>query len=727
MQWSKPVLRDLTRERIKASFDIWEMTKFIYGDQLPAIEEMTKIVTSDPALAGDDIWWMNRTERYTRACERAEKYVKICRDHNIPPEDRGPLQLLMGEDFFVLLHEVMFCPSLANLADEEQLSWWLEKASDYRILGTYAQTELTHGSNVRGLKTTATFDHNAFDGDGGWVVHTPSLEAMKWWPGGLAKSCNCCILMARVVIDGTDYGPHPFFFQVRDWDTHASLPGIELKDIGAKLGYNGMDNGGMRVTNVLIPRRHLLMKFVSVSSSGEYKKLGDQKMLFGTMTYTRLRISMGAGFNLAKACTTAVRYSAVRRQFAMQRTQFGEDVKDVQNSKMASQLNSLLKPGKRSEAQVLDYSSQQYLIFPQLALSFAMQFAAVATDKLYKHHIQSFRIGNFDALAEMHVLTSTLKAVSTVLMADGMEQCRKSLGGHGFLNAAGVGPQYLNALPQATYEGDFVVLSIQVGTSILKACANKMLRGVDNDVNTPTLGYIYECDPMTLLESNGEGLIVDLHDHNALLDGVKRRANFIHYSTAQAFQEAMMNHGSMNAQAIDEVKLEMMRMTYAHAYVLYASFFLEQLDTLEKGSEIHRIVSLLYELFVITILDSSYERGGGFGEFVAAGVLQPADYLRLGKRQKELLRELRPVAVPLVDSWNIPDFLLNSCLGRYDGRVYESLYEQTLYEPLNDKDIPDGYYDHLQYIMHPERKGRDLHKRELETLKREKVQSKSRL
>jgi hypothetical protein len=29
---------------------------------------------------------------------------------------------------------------------------------------------------------------------------------MKWWPGGLAKSCNCVILMARVVIKGKDFG-----------------------------------------------------------------------------------------------------------------------------------------------------------------------------------------------------------------------------------------------------------------------------------------------------------------------------------------------------------------------------------------------------------------------------------------------------------------------------------------------------------------------------------------
>ena len=56
-----------------------------------------------------------------------------------------------------------------------------------------------------------------------------------------------------------------------------------------------------------------------------------------------------------------------------------------------------------------------------------------------------------------------------------------------------------------------------------------------------------------------------------------------------------------------------------------------------------------------------------------------------------------------MDAWNIPDFLLNSCLGRYDGRVYEALLEQTKVEPLNEHDITEGYYRHLQYVLHPER------------------------
>jgi len=292
------------------------------------------------------------------------------------------------------------------------------------------------------------------------------------------------------------------------------------------------------------------------------------------------------------------------------------------------------------------------------------------------------------------------------------------------LNAAGVGPQYLNALPQATYEGDFVVLSIQVGTSILKACAKKMLQGVQEDSSLPTLGYLFSCDPISLFQHDGQTLIHDFRDHGALLRGIERRANFVHFSTAQKFQEAMQSHGSMNANAIDEVKLEMMRMTYAHAYALYARFFYEQLQTLDREDVLHETMAAQYELFCLTVMDASYERGGGFGEFVAAGVLSPLDYGRISTAIKSLLKTIRPSAVGVVDAWNIPDFLLNSCLGRYDGRVYEALYEQTLYEPLNKTDIADGYFEHLQYIMHPERRAEQINRKEKHALAKNKVQSK---
>jgi len=242
--------------------------------------------------------------------------------------------------------------------------------------------------------------------------------------------------MAKVVIKGVNHGAHPFFFQVRDFDTHESLPGIELRDIGQKMGYNGMDNGGMRISNVLIPRRHLLMRYVNVDSSGNYKKVGDQKMLYGTMTYTRMLISTWSGINLAKACTISIRYSAVRRQFAMQRVQFGDErdiLDDSEGNDVQKQLDNLIRPSKRDEVQVLDYSSQQYLLFPQLALAFALHFAGLYCQNHYFEYIDQFKAGNFKMLQELHVLTSTLKAASSVLATEGQEACRKALGGHGFL------------------------------------------------------------------------------------------------------------------------------------------------------------------------------------------------------------------------------------------------------------------------------------------------------
>lgn len=48
-----------------------------------------------------------------------------------------------------------------------------------------------------------------------------------------------------------------------------------------------------------------------------------------------------------------------------------------------------------------------------------------------------------------------------------------------------------------------------------------------------------------------------------------------------------------------------------------------------------------------------------------------------------LLRRVRPNAIALVDSFKFPDYLLNSSLGRYDGKVYEDMAERAGREPIN--------------------------------------------
>ena len=54
-----------------------------------------------------------------------------------------------------------------------------------------------------------------------------------------------------------------------------------------------------------------------------------------------------------------------------------------------------------------------------------------------------------------------------------------------------------------------------------------------------------------------------------------------------------------------------------------------------------------------------------------------------------LLERLRPNVVALVDAFDFTDEDLQSVLGRYDGNVYESLYQWASSSPLNSTQVPN--------------------------------------
>lgn len=49
------------------------------------------------------------------------------------------------------------------------------------------------------------------------------------------------------------------------------MPGIEVGDIGTKVGYNAIDNGFCVFSDVRIPRANLLARFVEVDREGNFK------------------------------------------------------------------------------------------------------------------------------------------------------------------------------------------------------------------------------------------------------------------------------------------------------------------------------------------------------------------------------------------------------------------------------------------------------------------------
>lgn len=112
-------------------------------------------------------------------------------------------------------------PTIINQSDEEQQERWIESGKNKQYLSTYAQTELGHGTNIKKLETTATYDPKAEE----FVLNSPTTTSIKWWPGNMGLSNNVAIVIAQLWIKEKCYGPHAFFVQIRNPKTHRPSPG----------------------------------------------------------------------------------------------------------------------------------------------------------------------------------------------------------------------------------------------------------------------------------------------------------------------------------------------------------------------------------------------------------------------------------------------------------------------------------------------------------------------
>merc|ERR1719352_983766 len=104
---------------------------------------------------------------------------------------------MIGSNSMMNLHFMMFLTFLETQCDAEQRKVWLPKAYRAEYFGAYAQTELGHGSNVRGLETTATYDQETDE----FVIHSPTLSSIKWWPTGMYAATHG-VVFAQLISNG---------------------------------------------------------------------------------------------------------------------------------------------------------------------------------------------------------------------------------------------------------------------------------------------------------------------------------------------------------------------------------------------------------------------------------------------------------------------------------------------------------------------------------------------
>mmetsp|Transcript_34554 Transcript_34554/g.25666 ORF Transcript_34554/g.25666 Transcript_34554/m.25666 type:complete len:212 (-) Transcript_34554:166-801(-) len=206
------------------------------------------------------------------------------------------------------IHHQMFETGIRYLATEEQQKQILPAILKNEIIGCYAQTELGHGSNVQGLETTATLDKETDE----IVLHSPKVSSAKFWPGDMGLTGTHAIIYAQLIVDGKKKGVQAFFVPIRDLSTHRTFPGIEAGDIGSKFGMNTKDNGYLLFTHYRIPRANMLMRFVKLERDGSVTMVGNPKILYSVMLFTRIQLCQTGALFLHKACLIGIRYSIGR-------------------------------------------------------------------------------------------------------------------------------------------------------------------------------------------------------------------------------------------------------------------------------------------------------------------------------------------------------------------------------------------------------------------------------
>ena len=128
-----------------------------------------------------------------------------------------------------------------------------------QVFGCFAMTEMGHGSFLRGLETTATYDAATEE----FTIHTPSVSATKWWIGGAGQTATHAAVFAQMILpSGENVGVHTFIVQIRSLEDHKPMPGVRLGDCGHKMGRNGLDNGWIQFDHVRVGRDALLSKYV---------------------------------------------------------------------------------------------------------------------------------------------------------------------------------------------------------------------------------------------------------------------------------------------------------------------------------------------------------------------------------------------------------------------------------------------------------------------------------
>jgi acyl-CoA oxidase len=197
---------------------------------------------------------------------------------------------------------------------------------------------------------------------------------------------------------------------------------------------------------------------------------------------------------------------------------------------------------------------------------------------------------------------------------------------------------------------------------------------------------------------------LDKQDMGAAFDILSEDADIV---AAFAWRAAFLTfealkHRDVEKNSWNSLLVDFWRLSTAHSQYLVVKNFYDALQSESLRYELDPpTVELLHKLFRLHALNTLEKEASEFYSSAACTVRQIQ--LARTKSVMKLLEEIRPHALRLVDSWQFPDWQLDSSLGREDGKVYEDMFHRaSQLNPLNGLTI-DPYPDSDVLVKKDER------------------------
>jgi len=514
----------------------------------------------------------------------------------------------------------LFGGSIQKLGTKKHHDNYLKATGEAKLLGCFAMTETGHGSNVRGVKTTATYNAETDN----LIINTPGENDNKEYIGN-ALHATMASVFAQLIVDGKNHGVHAILVPIRN-SKHELMEGVTIEDNGYKLGLNGVDNGKIWFKHVKVPRENLLDRYGQIKDDGSYHsdiKNPNRRFftMLGTLVGGRICVAKGALSGAKMALTTAVKY-------ALQRRQFNDSV-------------------KIQEDLIMDYPTHQLRLTPAISKAYVYHITL-------NHLMCEYSDDDISDKRKIETQAAGLKAVITWFSNHTIQECREACGGKGYLLENRIADLKGDVDIFTTFEGDNTVL--------MQLAAKGILSDFTAEFNSAGFASVLKLlgtqigDKLSAINPLYSHKVDIAHLYSPKFHGhaFNYRTRRLTYTLAMRIR-AYIKKGMPSYQAFLKVQTHLLALGKAYSSELAYSIFID--FTEDISDEKHRL--LFQKLGTLYALHEIHQDACWFLE---QGYLGSTKSKAIRQRVERLCTELRPHIEVLVDGFGIPEHCLTASI-----------------------------------------------------------------